>query len=414
MTLIELGKLTKGASKQINNASSLDKNKILTEIARLLAVHTPAILDANAKDIKLAKAHHMSEGLLDRMCLTKDRIQNMIIGIEQIIALDDPIGEISTMKTSPNGLQIGNMCVSLGVVGMIYEARPNVTIDAATLCIKSGNAIMLRGSKDIFHSNKVLVSLMKEALINCAFNEHIISFVEDNSHEVAHEFMRLNQYLDVLIPRGGKSLIQTCVQESSVPLLETGTGNCHVYVDIDADLESACNIIINAKTSRTSVCNACESVLFHEQIADSFIQKVLCELKKHDVKLHGDKYICSLDQDCILASDQDYAQEYLALEISLKRVSNVQAAIDHINTFSTHHSETIVSQNYTTIKKFIREVDSACVYANASTRFSDGFEFGLGAEIGISTQKLHARGPMGLKALTTQKYIILGDGQIRT
>ena len=315
--------------------------------------------------------------------------------------------------TNENGLQIGKMRVALGVVGMIYEARPNVTVDAAILCLKAGNAVMLRGSKDILESNKKLVAIMQEALMRCGFDKYTIALLEDTSHACATAFMQLNGYLDVLIPRGGAGLIHNTMQHATVPVLETGTGNCHVYIDADADLQKAMDIVINAKTSRTSVCNACESILIHRGIRDSFIRSLLQELSKYNVKIHGDMTICELHQECIPTTQEDYYKEYLDMEVSIKMVNSLAEAIAHINTCSTHHSETIVSENYTNVKKFLKEIDSACVYANASTRFSDGFAFGLGAEIGISTQKLHARGPMGLEALTSEKYIILGDGQVR-
>lgn len=413
MNLETLGRLCKQASFQIRKADTQQKNTILQKIAEALFAHIPEILEANAKDLSIARKQHMEEGLLDRMTLNKARLEQILQGIDQVRALDDPIGEITHMRTMQNGLQIGKMRVALGVVGMIYEARPNVTIDAAILCIKAGNAIMLRGSKDILHTNIVLVNCMQEALKAVGFQEHIITLIKDPSKEVAIAFMKMHAYLDVLIPRGGKALINATIEQAQVPVLETGTGNCHVYVDKAADLDSALAIIINAKTSRTSVCNACESVLFHRDIHPSFIKKVITEFKQQHVIIHADATICALDTACILACDTDYATEFLGLEISMKYCDSLDEAIQHINAYSTHHSETIVSQDCASIKKFLREVDSACVYANASTRFSDGYEFGLGAEIGISTQKLHARGPMGLRALTSEKFIILGDGQIR-
>lgn len=413
MQLEELGKRCKSSSAQIMNASSLEKNKILETIANELRNHSAEIIEANKKDIEAGIANQMNAGLIDRMKLDQARIEQIIEGIYQVMQLEDPIGEIIEMKTTSNGLQIGKMRVALGVVGMIYEARPNVTVDAAILCLKAGNAVMLRGSKDILHSNVVLVSLMRKALTDCGFNEDIITLLEDTSRETATKFMKLNQYLDVLIPRGGANLIKTTVDQATVPVLETGTGNCHVFVDKEADLEKATAIILNGKTTRTSVCNALESVLIHECISDDFTIKLLQKLKEKHVVIHADEYISKLDKECILATEEDYYKEYLDLEISIKRVISLDEAIHHINKYSTHHSESIISENYTNVKRFLREVDSACVYANASTRFSDGFEFGLGAEIGISTQKLHARGPMGLKSLTNEKFIILGDGQIR-
>lgn len=413
MELIELCKTVKNASKEIMNATTVQKNAVLESIAQEIEQHMDDILEANQKDIQEGISHQMNQGLIDRMSLTKERLTQIIVGVHQVKELPDPIGEIEDMKTTANALQIGKMRVALGVVGMIYEARPNVTVDAAILCLKAGNAVILRGSKDILQSNKVLVRLMRNALIKQHMNPDIITLLEDTSRETSNQLMRMNEYLDVLIPRGGASLIKTCVENASVPVLETGTGNCHVYVDKEANLKDALAIIVNAKTSRTSVCNACESVLFHKDVPDMFIKDVMDALKQHHVIIHADTHLCALDDTCIPATEEDYYKEYLDLEISLKKVDSLQEAIDHINTCSTHHSETIVSENYSNIQKFIKEVDSACVYANASTRFSDGFEFGLGAEIGISTQKLHARGPMGLKALTTQKYIILGNGQIR-
>lgn len=413
MTLIQLAKQCKDASVSIMKASTIQKNQLLFEIAKQLQLHQDEILASNAKDLEHAKACNMQEGLLDRMLLTKARIAQIIEGIHQIIALPDPIGEITSMHTTENGLQIGKMRVALGVVGMIYEARPNVSVDASVLCLKAGNAIMLRGSKDILQSNITIVHVMRKALVHCGFPEATISLLEDTSRETAKEFMRLHEYLDVLIPRGGKSLIENTIQNANVPVLETGTGNCHVYIDEFADLKQAMDIVINAKTSRTSVCNACESLLIHRGIRDTFIKQLIQTLLEHHVKIHGDMTICALNNQCIVANEEDYAKEYLDMEISIKMIQSLDEAIQHINQKSTHHSEVIVSSNYTHIQRFLKEIDSACVYANASTRFSDGFEFGLGAEIGISTQKLHARGPMGLHALTSEKYIILGNGQIR-
>lgn len=412
-TLTELGKACKQASSQIMNADRKQKDTLLNTIAKQLEQDIPAILEANAQDIKNARENGMAEGLIDRMLLNETRMRQIIEGIHQVCALPDPIGEITDMRTTENGLQIGTMRVALGVVGMIYEARPNVTVDAAVLSLKAGNAVMLRGSKDILQSNLVIANSMRRAATACGFSADIITLLEDTSRETATAFMKLHAYLDVLIPRGGAGLIANTVKNATVPVLETGTGNCHVYVDKDADTAKVIPIIVNAKTQRTSVCNACESVLIHKDISDSLIQELLAALKQYQVKIHADSRICDLDADCIPATEEDYGREYLDLEISIKTISSLEEAISHINTYSTHHSETIISENYTSVKRFLKEVDSACVYANASTRFSDGFEFGLGAEIGISTQKLHARGPMGLQALTTKKYIILGEGQIR-
>lgn len=413
VTLKEMGQRCKIASKEIMNASQSDKNNILKNIKKQLILNSEEILNANQKDVEIAKENQMSSGLLDRLMLDQKRIDNMIVGIDQVIALKDPIGEIENMHTLENGLQIAQMRVAIGVIGIIYEARPNVSVDAAILCLKSGNAVMLRGSKDIIHSNMAIVKAMRQAIRDSGFNEDILMLIEDTTREVANEFMRMYDVLDVLIPRGGASLIKSTIENATVPVLETGTGNCHVYIDGEADLKKAYEIVLNAKTTRTSVCNACESVLIHDGVASEFIEELIYGLQAHHVKIHGDDFICTMNQQVVLATDEDYGKEYLDLEISIKMVESLEEAIQHINHYSTHHSESIISKNYDHVRKFIKEVDSACVYANASTRFSDGFEFGLGAEIGISTQKLHARGPMGLTALTSQKYIILGEGQIR-
>lgn len=413
MNLITQAQAIKAAAHTIANADSEQKNRLLQAIIDELEQHTEVILKANNDDILAARAANMNENRIDRMFLNIDRIQAMITGIQQVIKLPDPIGDIIPFNTLENGLKIARMRVPLGVVGMIYEARPNVTIDAAVLCLKAGNAVFLRGSKDIMNTNTELVACMKRACIQSGLNSDIIQFVEDTTHEGAQAFMRLHGYLDVLIPRGGAKLIAQCVEKASVPLIETGTGNCHIYVDASADYEKAAAIIINAKTQRTSVCNACESILLHQDCIQPFAQKLIQLLKKHHVKIHADETIAALDSDILIADDKDYATEYLDMEISIKTVADIEEAIMHINQYSTHHSEAIIAENTDAVMKFLAEVDSACVYANASTRFSDGFEFGLGAEIGISTQKLHARGPMGLDALTTTKYIIQGNGQIR-
>ncbi|NBJ64705.1 glutamate-5-semialdehyde dehydrogenase [bacterium c-19] len=413
MNLLTQAQAIKAAAPQIAHADSEQKNQLLEAIADELIAHTDKILNANEADILAAKAAHKNENRIDRMLLDAKRIQDMIIGIRQVIALPDPIGDFIPFNTLDNGLKIAQMRVPLGVVGMIYEARPNVTIDAAVLCLKAGNAVFLRGSKDIMQTNHELIACMKRACKRCGFPCEIIQFVEDPSHKSAECFMRLHGYLDVLIPRGGAELIAQCVEKASVPLIETGTGNCHIYVDSSADFDKAAAIIINAKTQRTSVCNACESVLIHQDCVDQFAPRLIQLLKEHNVTIHGDERIAALDCDILPADENDYAKEYLDLEISIKTVTNINEAIIHINQYSTHHSDAIIAENTDAILQFLAEIDSACVYANASTRFSDGFEFGLGAEIGISTQKLHARGPMGLGALTTTKYIIQGNGQIR-
>lgn len=411
--LIRLGENARRAAGALMVAAAPAKNAALEAIARTLEENAAEIFAANAEDIAAGKAAGIAPNLLDRMLLDEKRLAGIVEGVRQVAALKDPIGEVLHAETLPNGLIVSQMRVPLGVVGMIYEARPNVTVDAAVLCLKSGNAVILRGSKDILRSNICLVKLMRQALTEAGLDPDCIALVEDPSRETATAFMKLSGYLDVLIPRGGAGLIRSTVENATVPVIETGTGNCHVYVDKDADLEKALPILMNAKTQRTSVCNACESLLIHRAVADAFSPAAVKALLEKGVVIHGDETAQTWDSRILPATEDDYYKEYLALELSVKVVDSAEEAIAHINKYSTKHSDCIVSENYTTVKKFLLGVDSACVYANASTRFSDGFEFGLGAEIGISTQKLHARGPMGLTALTTYKYVVLGEGQVR-
>lgn len=411
--LIRLGENARRAAGALMVAAAPAKNAALEAIARILEENAAEIFAANAEDIAAGKAAGIAPNLLDRMLLDDKRLAGIVEGVRQVAALKDPIGEVLHAETLPNGLIVSQMRVPLGVVGMIYEARPNVTVDAAVLCLKSGNAVILRGSKDILRSNICLVKLMRQALTEAGLDPDCIALVEDPSRETATAFMKLSGYLDVLIPRGGAGLIRSTVENATVPVIETGTGNCHVYVDKDADLEKALPIVMNAKTQRTSVCNACESLLIHRAVADAFGPAAVKALLEKGVVIHGDETAQTWDSHILPAAEEDYYKEYLALELSVKVVDSAGEAIAHINKYSTKHSDCIVSENYTTVKKFLLGVDSACVYANASTRFSDGFEFGLGAEIGISTQKLHARGPMGLTALTTYKYVVLGEGQVR-
>lgn len=411
--LIRLGENARRAAGALMVAAAPAKNAALEAIARTLEENAAEIFAANAEDIAAGKAAGIAPNLLDRMLLDEKRLAGIVEGVRQVAALKDPIGEVLHAETLPNGLIVSQMRVPLGVVGMIYEARPNVTVDAAVLCLKSGNAVILRGSKDILRSNVCLVKLMRQALTEAGLDPDCIALVEDPSRETATAFMKLSGYLDVLIPRGGAGLIRSTVENATVPVIETGTGNCHVYVDKDADLEKALPILMNAKTQRTSVCNACESLLIHRAVADAFGPAAVKALLEKGVVIHGDETARTWDSRILPATEEDYYKEYLALELSVKVVDSAEEAIAHINKYSTKHSDCIVSENYTTVKKFLLGVDSACVYANASTRFSDGFEFGLGAEIGISTQKLHARGPMGLAALTTYKYVVLGEGQVR-
>lgn len=411
--LIRLGENARRAAGSLMVAAAPAKNAALEAIARTLEENAAEIFAANAEDIAAGKAAGIAPNLLDRMLLDEKRLAGIVEGVRQVAALKDPIGEVLHAETLPNGLIVSQMRVPLGVVGMIYEARPNVTVDAAVLCLKSGNAVILRGSKDILRSNICLVKLMRQALTEAGLDPDCIALVEDPSRETATAFMKLSGYLDVLIPRGGAGLIRSTVENATVPVIETGTGNCHVYVDKDADLEKALPILMNAKTQRTSVCNACESLLIHRAVADAFGPAAVKALLEKGVVIHGDETAQTWDSRILPAAEEDYYKEYLALELSVKVVDSAEEAIAHINKYSTKHSDCIVSENYTAVKKFLLGVDSACVYANASTRFSDGFEFGLGAEIGISTQKLHARGPMGLTALTTYKYVVLGEGQVR-
>lgn len=411
--LIAKGKNAKEASYELMNISTQLKNDALKKIAENLVLHSAEIIEKNELDIKNYMDKGMGSQMVDRLMLNEERIASIAEGVRQIAELEDPVGEVMSMKKRPNGLLIGQKRVPLGVIGIIYESRPNVTVDAASLCLKSSNAVMLRGSSDAINSNKELVKIMKMSLAQAGIHEGAIELVEDTSRETASQFMKLNDYLDVLIPRGGAGLIKTTLANATVPVIETGTGNCHVYVDEFADIEMAYSILINAKTSRTSVCNACESLLVHKNIKDKFMAEAVKRLKEKNVQVRGCEETVKICSDVIPATEEDYGTEFLDLIISVKVVESIDEAIKHINRYGTGHSETIVTESYTNSQKFLNQVDAACVYVNASTRFTDGFEFGFGAEIGISTQKMHARGPMGLKELTTSKYIIYGNGQIR-
>ena len=356
----------------------------------------------------------MSEGLLDRLLLTRERIAGIGEGLCQVADLEDPVGEVIGMKKRPNGLLIGQKRVPLGVVGIIYEARPNVTADAFGLCFKTGNVAILKGGSDAIHSNQAIVHCLRATLKDQGVEPDALLLIEDTSRETASAFMKLNAYVDVLIPRGGAGLIRAVVENSTIPVIETGTGNCHIYVDETADLTMAAEIILNAKTQRVGVCNACESLLVHKKVAEKLLPALAKRLAEKQVELRGDEEVQRLVKEAVPASEEDWGKEYLDYILSIKTVSSVEEAIAHINHYNTGHSEAIITENYTHAQKFLDEVDAACVYVNASTRFTDGFEFGYGAEIGISTQRLHARGPMGLLALTTTKYIIYGNGQIRS
>ena len=411
--LMEIGIKAKEAAGKMALLETNKKNEVLNCVAKNLIKDAKTLIAENAKDMEAGKANGMPEGLLDRLLLTEKRIEQMAEGLEQVAALDDPIGEVLSMKKRPNGLRIGQKRVPLGVVGIIYEARPNVTADAFGLCFKTGNAVILKGGSDALHSNIAIVASIRRTLAECGVDENAIALIEDTSRETTTEFMKMNGYVDVLIPRGGAGLIRAVVENATVPVIETGTGNCHIYVDESADLDMAVNIIFNAKTQRIGVCNACESLVVHENIKDALLPKLAERLKEKNVEMRGDKASQEACSDIIPASDEDWGKEYLDYILSIKVVSSVEEAIAHINKYNTKHSEAIITNNYEHAQKFLDEVDAAAVYVNASTRFTDGFEFGFGAEIGISTQKLHARGPMGLLALTTTKYIIYGNGQVR-
>lgn len=411
--LIKMGQNAKEASYVLMTASIGQKNDALQKMADELINNTSYILEENKKDLKNAIDRGISKAMLDRLSLDEDRIKGMAKGLTDLISLSDPVGEVTSMWRRPNGLQIGKQRVPMGVIGIIYEARPNVTCDAAGLCLKSGNVVILRGGSEAINSNIAIGKVLKEGIKKAGLPETTVQVVEDTSREVATEMMKMNEYIDVLIPRGGAGLIQSVVKNATVPVIETGTGNCHVYVDSYADLEMAKNIVVNAKTSRPSVCNAEEKLIVHEDVAKEFLKLVLPELRKSDVEIRGDKLVKDIDNTVIDATEEDWAKEYNDYILGVKIVSNIEEAIKHINKYGTGHSEAIVTSNYENAQMFLQKVDAAAVYVNASTRFTDGGEFGFGAEIGISTQKLHARGPMGLNELTTTKYIIYGDGQIR-
>ena len=393
--------------------SSKEKNVVLRKVAQEICNYQKEILEANERDIEEATKKGMKDSLVDRLKLNETRILDMAKGIEKIADLSDPVGETIEGKTLENGLEILKRRVPLVVISIIYESIPNVTLDAFGLCFKTGNAVILRGGSDAIHTNIAITTIIKQTLTNLEINSNCIYLLEDTSRETTLQLMKLNQYVDVLIPRGGAGLIKTVVENSTIPVIETGTGNCHIYVDEYADLEMALSIIENAKTQRIGVCNACESLVIHKAIAKQFIPMLVETLAKKQVEIRGDKEACEISNNIQLATQEDWGTEYLDLILSLKIVNDLEEAIQHINQYSTKHSESIITKNYENARRFLNEIDSSCVYVNSSTRFTDGGEFGLGAEIGISTQKLHARGPMGLKELTTTKYVIYGNGQIR-
>ncbi|MGI5984417.1 MAG: glutamate-5-semialdehyde dehydrogenase [Clostridiales bacterium] len=415
MTELErMGASAKVAERTLAVASTKKKNEALQSIHAALLKNKKRILEANAIDIEEAEKSGAKKAFLDRLLLTETRIDGIAAGVMDVLALPDPIGEVISMSNSPSGMTIGKKRVPLGVIGIIYESRPNVTVDAAILCLKSGNTCILRGGKEAISSNSVLVDIMREALKEAGLPEDCVCLVRDTSRDSAKELMGLRGYIDVLIPRGGAGLIKTVVENAGVPVIETGSGNCHIYVDDSADLEMAANIVENAKCSRPSVCNAMETLLVSDAVSDKFLPLVLPQLKKHDVELRCDeKALKILGNAAVPADETDWKTEYGDYILAVKTVSGIDEAMEHIARYSSGHSEAIVTNDYAKAQRFLNEVDAAAVYVNASTRFTDGGEFGLGAEIGISTQKMHARGPMGLRELTSCKYVIYGSGQIR-
>ena len=411
--LTEIGKRVKNASVQLAVATTDEKNRILKAIADALRENCEKIIKANEIDLQNGRNNGMSEALLDRLMLNADRVEGMAQGVEGVISLPDPVGKVIWEDERPNGLKIQRVSSPLGVIGIIYEARPNVTSDAAALAIKSGNTAILRGGKEAFNSNSAIMDIMRDAIEKEGFNPDIVELVRDTTRESSTALMRMNGYVDVLIPRGSAKLINAVVQNSTVPVIETGAGNCHIYIDEFADIDMAAKIVYNAKTQRISVCNTAESLLIHKNVAELALLAIKSALDEKNVIIHGDEETAKIIDDVIIATEEDYAKEYLAYEISIKIVGDIDEAIEHIMKYTSSHSECIVTNNYFAQKKFTSQVDAAAVYVNASTRFTDGGEFGFGAEIGISTQKLHARGPLGLPELTSMKYIISGEGQVR-
>ena len=411
--LTEMGQKAVAAKYDLQKTGTEKKNLALCEIAAALRNNSSDLIAANQIDLAAGKEKQMHQGLLDRLMLDEKRIDAMAAGLEQVALLPDPVGEELEHFVRPNGLQITKVRVPIGVIGIIYESRPNVTADAFSLCFKSGNAVILKGGSDAIHSNVVITSIIRNTLVSCGINPDVLQLIEDTDRSIVQKFMKMNEYVDVLIPRGSAGLIRNVVENSTIPVIETGTGNCHIYVDEQADFEKAIPIIINAKTQRIGVCNAAESLVIHEEISDVFLPLLAKEMHAHHVEMRGDADTRKILPDVIPATQEDFGKEYLDYIISIKTVKSLDEAIEHINQYNTGHSETIITENQEHADRFLHEIDAACVYVNASTRFTDGFEFGFGAEIGISTQKLHARGPMGLEALTSYKYIIYGNGQIR-
>jgi glutamate-5-semialdehyde dehydrogenase len=411
--VVNKAKSASEAAKELANLGSESKNKALVAMADALEERKHYIIDENEKDMEYGRNNGLSESLLDRLLLTEERINKMATGLREVAQFDDPIGEMLEMKKRPNGLKIGKTKVPLGVIGIIYEARPNVTVDAAGLCLKAGNTVVLRGSSSAIHSNKAIVQVITKAAYKAGLPEGSIELIESTEREAVQEMFELNDYLDVLIPRGGEGLINAVVNNSTVPVIETGVGNCHTYVDAEADLDMATEITINAKTQRTGVCNAMETLIVHQDVAEDFLPTMVEELHERDTLVKGDQVVQDIVDDVEPATEEDWATEFLDYTLAIKVVDSFSEALEHIDQYSTKHSEAIITENYTNAHNFLDLVDAAAVYVNASTRFTDGGQFGLGAEIGISTQKLHARGPMGVNQLTTTKFVVYGQGQIR-
>ena len=413
LSLLEIGKRAKETAMKLSILETTEKNQALEAVAWALIDYGSDILEANKKDIEIANKNGMKKSLVDRLLLTPERIEGMSEGLRQLVSLNDPIGEVLSMTQRPNGLMIGQKRVPLGVIGIIYEARPNVTVDAFGLCFKTGNPVILKGGSDALESNKKIVEIIRKALKSCGLHEDAVQLIEDSNRETTNALMRLNEYVDVLIPRGSAGLIKAVLENSTIPVIETGTGNCHIFVDESADYKIALDIIFNAKTQRVGVCNACESLVIHEKVAQDFLPLLKKVLDEKQVEIRGDEVVKRILPTVTSAVEEDWGMEYLDYIISVKVVANIEEAIGHINQYNTKHSEAIITNNYANSQRFLNEIDAAAVYVNASTRFTDGYEFGFGAELGISTQKLHPRGPMGLKELTSLKYIIYGNGQVR-
>ncbi len=413
MDLVSLCKKAAQVKYELQAVSTERKNRVLLACGKALESHQKELTEANREDMKRGMERGMQQGLLDRLKLDEKRISAMAQGLYEIAALPDPVGEITETFERPNGLKIEKMRVPIGVIGIIYEARPNVTADAFGLCFKTGNVAVLKGGSDAISSNRKIVEILRGVLKSEGISEEVLSLITDTDRETTAAFMKMHEYIDLLIPRGGAGLIRSVVENSTIPVIETGTGNCHIYVDEDADIDMAVSVIFNAKTQRISVCNACESLVIHEKIKDALLPVLAGKLAEKQVEIRGDEQVCRVLPESIPAAEEDFGKEYLDYIISMKTVGSIEEAIAHINRYNTGHSEAIITKNAEHAEKFLREVDAACVYVNASTRFTDGFEFGFGAEIGISTQKIHARGPMGLKELTSYKYLIRGNGQVR-